>query len=65
METTLTPAEAVFGVFAWLTTRKESVTLSSCHDSATAAELAARFCAANDLGECRESWPENLVHPSD
>lgn len=43
--------EAVFGVLAWLTTRKEAVTIGSYHECGQIAELAKEYCDANDLGD--------------
>lgn len=55
----MTASEAVYGLLAWLTTRDEAVTLSAKHDSAVAADLAAKFCEANDLPDPREHWAGN------
>ncbi len=61
----LSPAEAVYGLLAWLTTREEQTTLSAHHDSAPAAEIAKQFCEANDLGEPGPTWPTALIHPQE
>ena len=63
----LTPAEAVFGVLSWLSTTLDHGRRSGCAsviDPAQAADAAKLFCEANALGECREMWPEGLVHPT-
>lgn len=63
---TLTPAEAVYGVLAWLTTQPEPVTLSTRHDASMAAVAADRFCKVNQLGEPRAAWCRGEVdwqHP--
>ncbi len=60
---TLTPAEAVFGLLAWLTTRKQPSTFSAKHDSSPAAAIAAVFCKTNNLGTCRDEWADYLTHP--
>jgi len=63
-ELKLTPAEAVFGLLAWLTTRETETVLSSRHDAAPAADIAAEFCKANNLGAPRYGiWPKLLKFP--
>lgn len=60
----VSPAEAVYGLMGWLSSRDEPVTLSSKHSSAAAAELAAEWCEVNALGEPRKGpYPMNLRHP--
>jgi hypothetical protein len=59
----LTPSEAVYGVLAWLTTRKEAVTLSSKHDAAIVADLARHFCETNNLEPVGEDYHTRLIHP--
>lgn len=61
----LTPAEAVYGFAAWLTTRTEQTVMSAADDSASVAALAARFCEANGLGTVTEQWPGALVMPDE
>jgi len=63
MTDTLTASEALFGFMGWLTSRKESVTFSSSHNAAIAADLVAEFCKANNLEEPRNDWHLSLVHP--
>lgn len=62
----LTPAEAVFGVLAWLsTTTDHRRQLAAVIDPDLAAHAAKIFCVTNRLGECRDTWPEGLVHPTE
>ena len=61
----LSASEAVFGLFGWLTTREKSVTFGAKHDASIAAELAGKFCNANDLNEPRKHWNDNLKHPEE
>lgn len=56
---------AVYGLLGWLTVRDEVVAFGAKHDAAAAAELAVRFCEANDLPEVTKDWPNNLIHPSE
>ena len=65
MSRKLTGSEAVFGMMAWLTGRKVSVTLGSEYDAAIAAELADEFCKANSLPEPRPNWTDNLTPPKE
>ena len=60
---TLTPAEAAYGVLAWLTSRLEPVTLSANHDAAVAAELAQEWCDANGLEEPGYAFGSRAFHP--
>jgi len=65
-EPRITPAEAVIGFAAWLTTRKETIAVGSTNDASPAAELANLFCRVNELGEPREeAWPNNITHPEE
>ena len=59
----LSGSEAVYGFAAWLTTRKESITMSAKHDSAAVCDLVKRFCDENHLNEPRNNWADNLIHP--
>jgi len=61
--TKLSGSEAVYGLLAWLTTRKEAVTFSSHDDAAIAAQLADQFCKTNGLDDPRDRWEKNLTHP--
>jgi hypothetical protein len=60
----LTASEAVFGVLAWLTTREEPLTVGCGHECGVIASLAQEFCDANHLRPPRETWADNLIHPS-
>lgn len=59
----LTASEAVFGILAWLTSRKEKTVLSATDLATPAADAAAEFIKANNLSEPRDGWEQNLVHP--
>ena len=59
----VTPADAVYGLMAWLTGREEPVTLSARHGAAIAADLAAAFCESNGLTRFSVSYPHNLKYP--
>lgn len=58
----LTASEALYGFAAWLTGRKEKVTLSSSDDAAVVADLVNAFIKANSLSEPRRSW--TFIEPS-
>lgn len=60
----ITPADAVFGIMAWLSGRNEVVALSASHGAAIAAELASEFCKENDLRQFSENYPKNLKYPT-
>jgi len=60
----ITASESAYGLLAWLTSRKEAVTLSAHHDASAAAELARRWCEANALPEPRGGvYPQNITMP--
>ncbi len=61
----LTPSEALFGFVGWLTSREESVTLSSHHLCSGIPELVGRFSSENDLAAPRDGWHRLLRHPKD
>jgi len=61
----LSASEALYGFGGWLTTRKDSVTMSSTHNAGIVAELIDQFCKTNSLPEPREDWSDNLVHPKE
>lgn len=63
-DNTLTAPEAVYGLLGWLTSREETVVLGARYDSSIGAKLAKEFCSTNNLGMCRESFPNYLKHPS-
>jgi len=53
--------EAIFGFGAWLTTRKESITVGSAEPAYDMLDLCARYCFANGFPEIREThYPKNL-----
>lgn len=59
----ITPADAVYGLLAWLSGRDEAVTLSARHGAAIAADLAKAFCEANGLQAFSADYPDNLKYP--
>lgn len=59
----ITPADAVYGLLAWLSGREEVVTLSACHGAAIAADLAKAFCEENGILEFSATYPDNLKYP--
>src|SRR3972149_6674436 len=52
----LSASEALYAFCAWLTSRKEVVTLSDNHDAGAIVELIAVFCKVNDLTEPHDGW---------
>ncbi len=61
----LTASEAVFGFCAWLTTRRETTTMSDTDDAAPIVELIKKFCDTNKLDEPRSDWHKELIHPKE
>ncbi|KGP01106.1 hypothetical protein JT27_15010 [Alcaligenes faecalis] len=59
----ITPADAVYGLLAWLSGRDEVVTLSARHGAAIASDLAKAFCEANGLQQFSPDYPDNLKYP--
>ena len=57
------PSDVVFGLFAWLTARKEVVTFSAFHDAGIAAELAREFIDANKWGNVSKEYPTTFEMP--
>ena len=62
--TEMTGSEAIYGLCAWLITRKEKVVLSSKHNAAPIAKLIKEFCEINKLIDPRDNWTDYLTHPS-
>ena len=61
-----TPSEALFGFAAWLTTRKEPLTLGANHDAAPVAQLVADFCDSQSFAMPRENYADKLKdYPSE
>jgi hypothetical protein len=58
----ITPADAVYGLLAWLSGRDEVVTLSARHGATIAADLAKAFCEQNGLQEFGADYPDNLKY---
>jgi len=56
----LTASEALCGFVGWLTTRETPAHFSARHNSAIAAELLERYCAAQNLPEPRDGYAELL-----
>lgn len=57
----MTASEAVFGFAAWLSGLPESATFGAKEESSTIAELAGKWCSANNLPKPRENvYPNNL-----
>ncbi len=60
----ITPTDALFGFMGWLTSRKEAVTLSSCHYAGHAVELIRIWTEHNKL--CKKvsaAYPNNFTQP--
>ena len=56
-------SEAVFGFIAWLTSRKEVITLSRKH--VPPVDLITEFVEANGLAECRDDYADHLKFPGE
>ena len=56
--------ECIYGFCAWLTSRKQIVTMGSIKDCSMIPDLIEEFSKANNLHEVTKDWPNNLVHPS-
>ena len=56
-------SEALFGFMAWLTTRKEVLSIGSSEDCSPFPELIAEFCKVNRLPAVRENYSDLLTHP--
>lgn len=61
---TLSSSEALFGFMAWLTSRKEILTIGATEDCAPFPELIKEFCERNNLVEPVDGWEKILKHPS-
>jgi len=60
----ITASEAVFGFVAWLTTRKQVVSLGSSLNASHAADLVKQWVEANNLPNPREGvFPHNIKTP--
>ena len=57
-------AESAFGILGWLSSRQPEVTFGSKTDARPAAELAAAWCRANDLGEPRSDYAVRITRPA-
>ena len=57
----LSGSEAVFGLMAWLTTRKETTVIGP--HQVVDIDIIERFIKTNGLKEPREAWHELLIHP--
>lgn len=56
----LTAAEAVYGLFAWLTTNAGLITCGSNYDAAPLGQMVIAFCKAHNLGDVTATWPKGL-----
>lgn len=54
------PAVAVIAFAAWLSTRKQSITIGSTHDAARLAFLAGEFIKSQGFEEPAEGWDKEL-----
>ena len=59
------PSDVVFGIFAWLTTRKEKVTFSSSNDANIGAQLAQEFIDVNEWGDVSKEYPATFKIPKE
>ena len=59
----VTPAEALYGFVAWLTTRFDQATFSQHNNSADALELVERYRKANDWDAPRAGWKNSVQMP--
>lgn len=59
----ISASEGIYGFCAWLTCRRESITLSEKHDAAPIVELINIYCKTNNLKEPRENYHHDLVMP--
>jgi hypothetical protein len=59
----LTGSEAAYGLIAWLTTRRATVTLGSAHDCGELPTLIDMFVKANELEAPRDRYSNWLRHP--
>ena len=59
----LTAPEAVYGFAAWLTCRKNPITLSSTNDASEICNLVDEFLKVNSLGDPRDNYSDYLTHP--
>ena len=57
----LSPSEALYGFGGWLTTRDESVTISSTNNAAIVAELIDEFIKKQRLTEPKDHWEDDLI----
>lgn len=59
----LTASEALYGFVGWLSTRQEETVMGGKHECTELADLIGQFIVANRLGDPREGWERDLVHP--
>jgi len=59
------PQEVLFMFMAWLTMRKESITLGASHLVPPGIELIEKYIEANGWGECREGFEKLIKHPEE
>ncbi len=58
----LTPAEALYGFCAWLTSRKTPTIMCSTCDASPVVELMGQFCKLNNLEDPGDDFKFKLVH---
>uniref|UniRef100_A0A6M3K5Q6 Uncharacterized protein n=1 Tax=viral metagenome TaxID=1070528 RepID=A0A6M3K5Q6_9ZZZZ len=64
MSNQLTASEAIFGFCAWITTRKEKLSVGANEDCSPIVKLIDEFCGINDLEEPRENYTDYLDMPA-
>ena len=60
----MTGSEAIYGLCAWLSGRKEKTIMSSKSNMAPIADLIKEFCDVNKLNDPRDEWTNYLTHPT-
>ena len=61
----LSGAEAIYAFCAWLTTRKQPVTMSSRHNCAVIPPLIKHFCETQGLDKPRDDYHEKIKPTND
>lgn len=65
MEEKVTASEAVYGFAAWLTCRRQAITIGTTHDAASVANLVKQWCDTNNLPPPRDGvYPDNITQPN-
>lgn len=63
MTDSITASEALYGFTAWLSCRKENITLGQSQNPIVIPPLIAAYCKANDLNAPRNNYAEHLIIP--